>query len=844
MGMEEALLARAGTHVVQAKAKTIVHAEMVKGCCPAISPRPVELEPAYQPIPSAEQVVRGQVTDAAVPLRRVPDDQWLRLLVWLSPQQSCDWLRAELLLKQLSCAEHRMALEILGNRERVAIQFFCHQTDLPVLRSAFLGQFERCTLSLARTSGLGVGAAATWDDAVFVDFHPLPPYSHLLTGPDELKRSPYSTLITALASVPAPALGLYQVVFAPVSPDHNWHQNVQALLDLEYAVKLMGGPTSVQRHAQQTPSGDLRQMAMDVEIKAHNDKPFFAAALRIGLIGAVDDAPGLLRSLAVFAGMIQHGGRPLALLGKEEYRHFLCTEDIRRMFVFGQAHRPGFLVNSRELASLVHLPPSEITEAAATVLAPLETLPPSESLATGTPIGTTIWTDAHLPVCIPPALRRRHTHLIGKPGMGKSTLMESMFLDDLRQGHGAALLDPHGQLAQRLLCLIPPEHADRVIYLDPGDPDWVPIWNPLHSAAGAGADRVADDLVRAFKSIVDGWGDRLEHLLRHAVMALLRLPGSSLMDVSNLLRQRSDESRQLRSLLLQVLENPLALSFWRQDFDRYSAADLSPPQHKLSKLLTSGSVSLMLAQSDSAFDLRAVIEEGKVLLVDLSTLGPEVREILGCFLLSLLHLTALGRGGEPGQELRPFHIYCDEAHRFMTDAMEDLIAETRKFNVSLALAHQYLSQFSRPKVDALANVGSTVIFNVDTRDAQHLKKDLQGLVEIDDLITLEVGQAIARIGTEVVRLRAHPPLPIPPDNGRQRIIEQCRRLYCKPTREVLRAVRRRADLWAHPPADGDPDGTDMGGAKTTRRGKRKSSAPLSPVDWEAFEKEVRNHDTF
>ena len=468
------------------------------------------------------------------------------------------------------------------------------------------------------------------------------------------------------------------------------------------------------------------------------------------------------------------------------------------MFVSGTTHRPGFLMNSWELTSMAHVPPPEISAHVQTDTNALETLPSQEELMAGVPIGHCDCAGLRQPVCIPPGVRGKHVHLIGRSGMGKSTVIESMILHDVSKGHGVAVLDPHGRLVQRILGLLPAEHVDRVIYLDPGDPRWVPRWNPFRCGSDLEISRVADDLVRAFKSFVTGWGDRLEHLLRHAIYALLHLPGSCLFDVSNLLRPKSDESQHLRGEVLKVIDNTVAKLFWRHDFKNYNSTELSPAQHKLSKLLTSGTVSLMLSQSESGFDFREVMESGKILLVDLSKVGPEVREILGCFMLSLLHLTALGRGSASTDQRLPFHIYCDEAHRFMTDALEDLIAETRKFDVSLTVAHQYMSQFATRKSDALSSVGSTIIFNVDTKDAQHLRKDLRGLVDLEDLITLEIGQAIARIGTQVVRLATHRPLDIPEENCRDLIIAQSHAKYCRPAADVQRAIDTRSRRWQTP----------------------------------------------
>ncbi len=152
-----------------------------------------------------------------------------------------------------------------------------------------------------------------------------------------------------------------------------------------------------------------------------------------------------------------------------------------------------------------------------------------EMLSEGTCIGHCSCAGVRHRVCIPDELRLAHCHVIGCQAKGKSTFIEHMVCHDVRQGHGVAVFDPHGALVKRLLALMPEERADSVIYVDPGDPDWVPIWNPLQCRSALGPDRVADDLVSAFKSFVDGWGDRLEHLLRLAALAVAQLPGTSVL---------------------------------------------------------------------------------------------------------------------------------------------------------------------------------------------------------------------------------------------------------------------------------------------------------------------------
>ena len=600
-----------------------------------------------------------------------------------------------------------------------------------------------------------------------------------------------TTLFAALANLPKTALGLFQVLFAPVSPLHDWHRNVRTLLDLEYQIKLLGGLTTAQRYPQQAPSGDLRQMAMDVEVKSHNDKPFFAAAVRIAVINGRQQSESLLRSLAVIGSVIQHGGRPLNVLTADDYRSRLSPEAIRLLFAAGLTHRPGFLVNSEELSGWVHVPPPKETEHHQDRMNTLETLPATEEIAEGTPVGVCAYADDLRPVCIADDPRERHTHLIGVTKTGKSTLLEQMVLYDIRQGHGTAVLDPHGRLVERLLCLIPKESIDRVIYLDPGDSAWIPLWNPLRAIPGQDVGRMADDLVRAFKKIVTGWGDRLEYLLRQAFFGTLSLPGSTFLDVFNLMRNKTKQSRMIRDRILQVVDNEVARGFWLNEFEGYGKDDLGPPKNKLSKLLLSGTVSLMLSQPESRFTFREVMEKGQTLLVNLSTIGSQAREILGCFFLELMRLTAISRNSADAESLLPFHIYCDEAPMFITDALEDLIAQTCKFKVSLTLAHQYMSQFSIRKTDALSGVGSTIIFRVDRNDAQYLTKDLLGKADVDDLRQLEIGEAVARIGNNVVRVKTHPPLQIPGNHCRDRIIARSRALYYAPADEVRRAIRSR-----------------------------------------------------
>jgi len=714
MSIEQALLNRAYPHMLVEKARRAVENEAGKGCQPIVRPQPVALEPRYEPIRNIKGLLAGDPANDAVPEQPPSAEQLVRLRAWIPRDFSADWRRSERFLKQLVGVTHRVGFEIIGNVQHVAIRLLGHQQDLPILYAAFYGEFPRCELTLESSSAEWGQWESEAADILIEDYYPLPPYSHLLSRPEELRTTPFETLLSTLARVPLPATAVYQVLLQPVRPDHNWHRNVEVMQNLEYNAEMFeNAPLVPHRYPVSGPSNDPHRMAQELENKAHNDKPLFAAAVRIALFGADRRGDWILRSLATFMHLFQHGGRPLNTVTRDDYTAVLPARRINGMLAGGVTYRPGFLVNTWELAGLVHLPPATVLENRNIRLETLDTLPvPNEDLSMGTRIGTRIHAGHTIPVCISDELRRRHVHVIGRPDTGKSMLLKRMILDDVESGHGVAVIDPHGDLIELLLDRISERDVDRTIYFNPGDAEWVPLWNPLSLAPGLDPGRVASDMVAAFKRFVTGWGDRLERFLREAFYALLHLPGSTLLDVSTVLSRKSDEGQRLRDAILAVVDGEEPRKFWAHDFPEYRKDDLGPPKNKLSKLLVGGTVALMLSQPDSAFNFRKIMDDGMILLVNLSTVGPDVSGVLGCLILSLVHNAALSRSDTAIEKRRQFHSYCDEAPRFMTDALEEMIAETRKYRVSLTLAHQFLSQFNQRRADALSATGSTIIFNM------------------------------------------------------------------------------------------------------------------------------------
>jgi hypothetical protein len=790
-------IAKARPIMLQAKAKELFTDELAKGCRPEIAPVPVRLEPPFQTLIDRcgnANVPEFPWEEAAPP---APEDL-MRLQIWIPPDEKCAWGRSEALLRQLHAMKSPVAFEIVGNSAEIVFQFLCHRPDYPILESAFRGTFEQCVLTPQTGGPLDQLDLPAWDDLLISDYLPPPPYTHLLTRPDELEFSPYETVIRALSRITAPALGLYQVLFQPVDPMHNWHQNVQILLDLEYTLKQTVCSALAPWRIQEVPSGERHGMARELDTKAHNDKPFFAAALRAAIIGGGQDAPAHLLALTAFSGLIQHGGRPLAHLRERAYQSALALHQLRDMFICGQSYRSGFLVNSAELTSLAHLPPTPQIADLQLPVATREILTVTPNLAQGCHVGYAAGAGSAQPVHIPVPLRFEHTHLIGGTGCGKSNLLEHIILDDIHRGEGVAVIDPHRYLVDRLLDRIPASALDRVIFIEFGDPNWVPIFNPFHVADRRTQAHVAEEMVGAFKGIVDGWGDRLEHLLRFTIQGLLHLPGASLLDVSNALQVNQVEGKRLRKEVLGVVENALLRRFWSQDLKKYRAADLHPPQHKLSKLLGEAPLATMLSQTESSFQLRQVMDQGQILILDLSGLTDETRAIFGCLMLALLRITALNRCDTAADDLHPFHIHVDEAQLFISNAIEQIIAQTRKYRVSLTVANIYLRQFPQARTDALASVGSSIIFKVNAIDAARFCKDLQERVKVEEITRLPKYRAIARIGSDIVRFDTREPRPPLEVSCRDAIIKNSRQRYYRPAETVRRAMGNRGRRWPMP----------------------------------------------
>ena len=236
----------AGQYMVSAKAHALFDIEVGKGCDGNVLPAPVAIEPAFRPIAIPRDIMALKDRPCWIFESSPKQQELVRYQVWLSPDQPFNWNCLELFVKQLSLVANRVGLEITGNQEKIAITLLCHRNDIPLVTTAFLSKLKFCRLSVATEKLIFNAEPELWKDISFYDYFPPPPYSHLLTRPDELHTTPYEALVTAIANITPPAAGIYQALFQPVSAANNWHKNIEILTDLEYKVKQVSSPGPTQ----------------------------------------------------------------------------------------------------------------------------------------------------------------------------------------------------------------------------------------------------------------------------------------------------------------------------------------------------------------------------------------------------------------------------------------------------------------------------------------------------------------------------------------------------------------------------------------------------------------------
>ncbi len=356
-----------------------------------------------------------------------------------------------------------------------------------------------------------------------------------------------------------------------------------------------------------------------------------------------------------------------------------------------------------------------------------------------TPIGITNFRNDKRAFGIKDEDRLNHIYVIGKTGTGKSTLLLNMAVSDIQKGNGVCLIDPHGDIAEKILDYIPTERVNDVIYFNPADEEYVTAFNPLQDIPKNQQHLVVAGLIATFKKIwIDSWGPRLEYILRYTLLTLLSYPDATLLDIQLLLTNYNFKKK-----VLSYCSDQYLTSFWYNEFDKYSpqlkSEAISPILNKTGLFVAITQLRNVIGQTTTSFKIAEVMNNKKILICNLAKgkLGEDATTVLGSMIVNAIQLTALSRASQDEQARIPFYLYVDEMHSFVSMSFADILAEARKYKLSLFLAHQYIEQIhEKIRYAIFGNVGTMIIFRVGADDAKHLAKEVHPVFLEEDLINL------------------------------------------------------------------------------------------------------------
>tara|TARA_B100000508_G_scaffold70522_3_gene55028 strand:- start:393 stop:2441 length:2049 start_codon:yes stop_codon:yes gene_type:complete len=397
--------------------------------------------------------------------------------------------------------------------------------------------------------------------------------------------------------------------------------------------------------------------------------------------------------------------------------------------------------------------------------------------------------------------RQRHMYVVGKTGMGKSTLLENMAAQDIQNGEGMAFIDPHGSAAETLLEYVPEHRVNDVVYFAPFDLEHPISFNVMEDVGADKRHLVVSGLMSTFKKIwVDAWSSRMEYILTNALLVLIEYPDTTLLSVNRLFADKA-----YREKVVDYCQDPTVKAFWNDEFanytERFAAEALPAIQNKVGQFTGNPLIRNIIGQTKSSFDIRKLMDEKKILIMNLSKglIGETNASLLGSMLTTRIYLAAMSRADLPVEQMKlmpNFYFYVDEFQSFANATFANILSEARKYHLNLIIAHQYIAQMEEEVRDAVfGNVGTTVSFRVGPFDGETLETVFAPRFMATDLVNLGFAQIyltlmIDGIGSQPFSAKTLPSVELPPVSCRDMVIEASRKLYAHNRVEVEEEVTR------------------------------------------------------
>lgn len=406
--------------------------------------------------------------------------------------------------------------------------------------------------------------------------------------------------------------------------------------------------------------------------------------------------------------------------------------------------------------------------------------------------------------------RTRHMYVIGKTGMGKSTLLENMAVQDMQGGEGMAFLDPHGKTADLLLNYVPEHRIKDVVYFAPFDTDFPISFNIMEDVGYDKRHLVVSGLMSTFKKIwVDAWSARMEYILSNTLLALLEYPGATLLGVNKML-----SDKEYRAKVVANVSDPAVKSFWVDEFGKYTekfAAEATPAiQNKIGQFTNNPLIRNIIGQPKSSFDIRKMMDERKILIINLSKgrVGDQNANLLGSMLITKIYLGAMSRADASEslmKSLPQFYLYVDEFQNFANESFADILSEARKYKLNLTIAHQYIEQMEEEvRAAVFGNVGTMVAFRVGSYDAEVLEKEFSPRFTAEDIVNLGMYQIYLRLmidgmGSQPFSATNLPPIAPPAVSYVSQIMESSRAQFAQPRAGVEEQIKAQMAATAAAP---------------------------------------------
>ncbi|TAL03098.1 MAG: DUF87 domain-containing protein [Verrucomicrobia bacterium] len=687
----------------------------------------------------------------------------------------------EQFLSSLSLCREPIAFELVGFENRVTAQFAAHPEDAPLVRRQLQAYFPEAMFQPTEHTLENAWHTCSGEDDLVVEFGLAHEFMLPLASG---KLDPFIGIVGALSELQPGELALFQVLFQPTHAP--WNESI----------------THSVTHADGKPFFvNSPELASAAQNKV--SKPLYAAVVRVAVrtqsyertLQLTRDLAGSLR---VFAD--PHGNE-LIPLSNEDYPFEEHVKDVLRR----QSRRSGMLLNCDELIGFVHLPSSAVRSAVfQRESGKSKAAPKVVQQRAGLALGTNTHAGSSVEVRLSPEQRVRHAHIIGASGTGKSTLLFNLIRQDIENGEGVAVLDPHGDLIEHILGSILPERIGDVVLFDASDETHSIGFNILTAHSDLEKTLLASDLVSIFQRLSASWGDQMGSVLQNAILAFLESSrGGTLADLRRFLLDA-----EFRNEFLATVRDPDLVYYWRKGFPQLGGnKSIGPVLTRLETFLAPKPVRYIVSQQANRLDFAEIMDSGKIFLAKLSQgqIGKENAFLLGSLLMSKFQQTAMSRQAQDIAARKDFWLYLDEFHHFITPSMAEIVGGARKYRMGLTLAHQELRQLQRDTEVAsavLSNCYTRVVFRVGDDDARKLAEGFSTF-EGRDLQNLEIGEAICRVERSDYDFNLSVPPPEKPDaavakDRRQQIVAASRARYATARADIEAALYRTLVVESEP----------------------------------------------